>query len=158
MRNSQWDFLLRKQISGSSVIFLISVLPLYKKYPIVNRYLTPQINPLIFEKFNVRILDPLATDGLKINFEEQTLFVIDIIDSNGKDMISLSLALLALISFILSVIHFLRRLHNQRKVSNCVSLGSKIFILLCLVMLQLSFPGSWHETKIFSPQAFASSV
>jgi two-component system nitrogen regulation sensor histidine kinase NtrY len=156
IRNSSGDFLLRKQISGPSG-FLISVLPLYKKYPIVNRYLTPQINPLIFEKFNVRILDPLATDGLKINFEGQTLFVIDMLDSNGKDMISLSLALLALIFFILSVIHFLRRLHKQRKYQTVFLLAASIFILLRLVMLQLNFPGSWYETKIFSPQAFASS-
>lgn len=157
VKNSNGDFLLRKHVFGSSK-FLISVLPLYKKYSITNRYLIPQSNPQVFEKFNIRVLDPLATTGIKIYFENQAIFGIDLVsENNGKGTAPLILAFASLFFLILAVILFLKKLHKQRKFQVVFLLGGSIFILLRLLMLQLNFPGSWYETKIFSPQEFASS-
>lgn len=157
VRNVSGDFLLRKYSSDSSR-FLISVLPLYKKYSIANRYLTPQMNASIFEDFNARIFDPFITGTEKINFEGQPVFGINFTTENiDKGVGPLILAVVSLISLIAAVVLFLKSQHKQRKYQIVFLLGVGAFVLLRLMMFQLNFPGSWLKLKIFSPQEFASS-
>lgn len=157
LQNSSGDFLLKKRVLKNSQ-FLLSVLPLHKKYPIVNKYLSPKWNQNVFQDYSVRIVNPDFASGSLVTYKGKSVFKIlpiEIISKQSK--VSFIFVSLAFILFLIGSIFILVSLHRLRKHQLVFLIAISLFAALRILMLTINFPVRWVSTPIFSPQAFASS-
>ncbi len=154
---SAGDFLLKKS-SISQSQYLISVLPLYKKYPIVNKYLSPHWNQSVFKNFSGRIVAPDFSTGESIHVGDKILFKILLSESpSGNNVLALLLILIAIILLVTSIGVVLQRLHAKRRYQLVFIISTLVFVGIRIIMIRFDFPARWYVSRIFSPQEFASS-
>ncbi len=157
-QNSAGDFLVRKYPIDSSH-FLLTVLPLYKKYPILNKYLSPQWNKSVFTNFTGRILRPDAPGGTEITLYGTPIFkVVSTENSPRQNSASLLLGIVSLLTLIVGLVILLTSSHKQKRYQFVFLVATVAFVVVRILMVQLNFPGRWYISKIFSPQEFASST
>lgn len=151
------DFLIKKhQISQSR--FLVSVLPLYQKYPIINRYLSPHWNQSVFGEYTGRIVEPGFATGTDVYLNGRVIFKIVLPElSVQQNQLSLFFAIVSLLTLLIGLILFLKQWHLQRKYQRVFVVSILAFVVVRTLMVQTNFPGRWYTAKIFSPQEFASS-
>lgn len=151
------DFIVLRTTSGSDE-FLLSMLPLIRRYPIANRYLPTQLNTEIFEFYPVRIYPPdfLSGDSIKVN--DQVLLKIVVPTTSGPRFYSLFFGMGVLISVVLILSFFVRSLHQQRKYAVAFLVMALAFVAIRITMVELNFPARWWPSHVFSPQEFASST
>ncbi|MBL7871456.1 MAG: hypothetical protein JNM78_07585 [Cyclobacteriaceae bacterium] len=154
---SMGDFLIKKTPVSHSV-FLISVLPLYKKYPIVNKYLVPHWNQAVFQNFSGRIVAPDFVTGENIKVGDKVLFKILISENlsanNSPAFLSI---LIAFIMLLLSIGLALKGFHDKRQFQLVFIISLVVFVGIRILMIRFDFPSRWYASPIFSPQEFASS-
>jgi signal transduction histidine kinase len=157
MRSAAGDFLiLKKPISETE--FLISVLTLYKKFPIVNKYLSPHWNQNIFQNFSGRIVAPDFSTGVAITVADKTLFKILLSESSAGNNMPALLSFLVAIVFLVSGIGLaLRKIHQKKKYQLVFLIAALAFAGIRVLMIRFDFPARWYASPIFSPQEFASS-
>jgi len=157
LQNSSGDFLLKKRVLANSQ-FLLAVLPLHKKYPIVNKYLSPQWNQALFQDFAGRITNVDVASGALVSFKGRPIFKIFPLEVTAKQgKASLIVVSLAFILFLIGCILLLFKLHNQRKQQTVFLIAISLFAALRVLMLAINFPVRWYSAPIFSAQEFASS-
>jgi len=158
LQNSAGDFLVRKYRIDSSQ-FLLTVLPLYKKYPIQNKYLSPQWNKSVFANFTGRILRLDSPGGTEISLYGMPIFkIVNSENSTRQNNTSLLLTSVSLLTLIVGLIIFLTSRHKQKRYQFVFLIATMAFVAIRILMVQLNFPGRWYVSKIFSPQEFASST
>ncbi len=158
LQNSSGDFLLTKK-TLTKAKFLLAVLPLYKKYPIVNKYLSPQWNKSIFHNYSGRIVGIDFTSGSKVTFKGNSVFKILPAEITSTHNTTVFITFSAsFIFFLIGSFIFLVRLHKQRKYQSVFLIAISLFAILRILMLTINFPIRWHSTPVFSPQEFASSA
>jgi two-component system, NtrC family, nitrogen regulation sensor histidine kinase NtrY len=154
---SAGDFLIKKTLVSHSH-YLISVLPLYKKYLIVNKYLTPRWNQSVFQNFSGRIVTPDFSTGESIKVGDKILFKVLLSDNtSGHNVLALLSVLLAIIFLMLGIGVVLKRLHGERRFQLVFIISTVVFVGIRVLMIRFDFPARWHASPIFSPQEFASS-
>lgn len=158
LQNSAGDFLVRKYPIDSSR-FLLTVIPLYKKYPIQNKYLSPQWNKSVFKNFTGRILRPDSPGGTEITLYGKPIFkIVSSENSPQQHGASLLLAIASLFTLLVALVIFLTSRHKQKQYQFVFLVATMSFVAMRILMVQLNFPGRWYVSKIFSPQEFASST
>ena len=151
------DFLIRKSPVNRSR-FLVSVLPLYQKYPIINKYLSPHWNQSIFEEYSGKIVESESALGTNVYLNDHVAFKIVLpVATVQQNQVSLFFALVALLIFISGVVIFLKQWHQQGKYQVVFLVATIAFVIVRTLMVQTNFPGRWYTARIFSPQEFASS-
>ncbi len=157
MQISAGDFLLKKT-TLSDLQYLISVLPLYKKYPIANKYLSPHWNQAVFQNFSGRIVTSDFSTGENIKVGDKTLFKILLSESpSGNNARALISASIAVILFMVSIGMILKRLHDKKRFQLVFIISALVFVGIRVLMIRFEFPARWAASSIFSPQEFASS-
>jgi two-component system, NtrC family, nitrogen regulation sensor histidine kinase NtrY len=157
-QSSAGDFLVRKYPIDASQ-FLITVLPLYKKYPIQNKYLSPQWNKSVFTNFTGKIVRLDSPDGSEITLYGEPIFkIVSSENSPRQNSVSSLLAIVSLITIILALVIFLAARHKQKRYQFVFLVATIAFVAVRILMVQLNFPGRWYISRIFSPQEFASSA
>ena len=151
------DFIIiRQTLKGNEE--LISMLPLVRRYPIANRYLPSQLNEAVFKNYQVRVFPPEFYTGEWITIHNQQLFKVSLQTNAATQVITLIFGIGLLISIILLLIHFTKKLHQQRKYGYAFLLMAFSFVVIRILMVEFNFPARWWPTQIFSPQEFASSA
>lgn len=155
---SSGDYLIRKLRAGKSR-FIISVLPLYQKYPIINKYLSPHWNRAVFGEYSGRIEGPGSALGTAVNLNGIAVFRFVMSEASiQQNELSLLLAIISLILFIVALVLVLTEWHHQRKFQRVFLVATGVFLLVRTIMVQVNFPGRWFTARVFSPQEFASSA
>lgn len=152
------DFLLRKWVVSPSE-FLIAVIPLYRKYPVTNRYLISHENEQIFGKLNGKVREPSSDTGVPIFINNQVAFRFDVLaseeaQSNFAVLLSGGLAILF---FLVAMSYWIRSLHRTHRYEWAFALMTAAFVLVRIAMIVTDYPTRWHHSDIFDPQKFASS-
>lgn len=158
VQGSAGDLLvLKASISGSKALY--SALFLERRYPIGNRYLSPQWNEVVFGKIGGRVINALSPGGLEIRYRGVTLFkLVSVQVQSTTRWLPLLFGIASLIALVYAVLGSLKELHTRRRYQTVLLLALIGFFLLRLVMIGLNVPGRWVNLKIFSPQEFAASV
>ncbi|MEQ1587405.1 MAG: HAMP domain-containing sensor histidine kinase [Cyclobacteriaceae bacterium] len=151
------DFLIRK-LGISQSRFLVSVLPLYQKYPIINRYLSPHWNQSVFGEYSGRIVESGFSTGMDIYLNGKVVFKIILPEvSVQQNQLSLFVAIVSLLTLLVALILFLKKWHQKREYQRVFVVAVLAFVFVRTLMVQANFPGRWYTAKVFSPQEFASS-
>ncbi len=152
------DFLIKKQKISQSR-FLVSVLPLYQKYPIINRYLSPHWNQSVFGEYSGRIVDSGFGTGADIYLKDKVMFKIILPEvSVQQNQLSLFFGIVSLLTLLIGLILFLKQWHQRREYQRVFVVSILAFVVVRTLMVQTNFPGRWYSAKVFSPQEFASSA
>ena len=161
LQSSRGSFLVKKWRLSSRVT-LISVVPLFEKYSISNRYLIPTWNTQIFGGIDAEISDPLSSEGYPISFKGSILFKVQFSSSSleqysTSDLITLLSGWIALLTFLVGLYFLTIEFHKRR------DFGLAFFTLLIgltlirVVMISFDFPRDYSKLFIFDPLQFASS-
>ena len=165
--NSQPDFQLSQSSGGDFLIKswrlnkskrLIAVIPLVRKFPISNRYLSSTWNENIFSKARGAIRVASAPSGSIVNLEGRQVFKIQL--ESGRSIsshASFVLASAALICFIFGIYFLAHILHQSKKHEWVFLVLTGAFVLMRLVMVSFNFPTRWLASAVFDPQYFASA-
>lgn len=154
---SAGDFLIKRK-PVSQLQYLISVLPLYKKYPITNKYLSPHLNQAVFQSFSGRIVTPDFSTGEAIYAGDKILFKILLSENpSGNNTPALSFTLIGIILLLICSGTILKRFHNKKRFQLVFIVSSLLFVGIRILMIRFDFPAHWYSSPIFSPQEFASS-
>jgi len=136
---------------------LIMVLPLLRKYPITNEYLTPEWNRRIFQSGDVSILDPQGTTGFRICIAQGCPFRVTFNSSELPGGIAKAMAVvffsIGLVTLVVTIVNIVKRMQ-----STALALIVLILSLLAIrmVMTSLNFPASLVTSDVFNPKMFAS--
>jgi two-component system, NtrC family, nitrogen regulation sensor histidine kinase NtrY len=155
---SNGDFLIQKlQLNKSK--YIISVLPLYIKYPIVNKYLSAHLNRDVFEDYSGKIEAPGSSLGINIDLNNISVFRFVISESSVlQSQVSFFLTVSALIIFLIALFLIFKQWHYQRNFQLVFLVATGVFLVVRTVMVLGNFPGRWYTARMFSPQEFASSA
>ncbi len=155
---SAGDFLIRKYpISASR--FLVTVLPLYRKYPILNRYLSPQWNNSVFQNSTGKILKAESSTGLNITLQGKSIFTFLRSESSPrKNISSFVFASLSILTLLIGITLFLFVRHKKKEYQFVFVIATITYVIIRILMVQFNFPGRWYTSTLFSPQEFASST
>jgi len=155
--NNSGDFLIR-QWTINKTKKLLSVIPLIRKYPISNRYLSTEWNEEIFDETHGSISPSSNSNGAIINLNGKEIFRFQIEDVNHeKGYWSFALASVSLIFFIVGIYFWVNLLYKVRKYELGFIVLSVSFVLLRIVMFTTGYPTGWSTSSVFDPQYFASS-
>ena len=168
--NEDFEIKLLQSVRGSFIIkkwkmegdkSLLSIIPLYEKYPISNRYLIPTWNSKIFSRINVEILDKSSSEGYPIIFKGKPLFHIKFSQSieqySNRDSILLIVGWMALLLFVTGLYFLILDFHKRREYSLAFFILLVGMILLRVAMIAFNFPREFSPLFIFDPLQFASS-
>ncbi len=168
--NEDFEIKLLQSVRGSFIIkkwkmegnkSLLSIIPLYEKYPISNRYLIPTWNSKIFSRINVEILDKSSSEGYPIIFKGKPLFHIKFSQSieqySNRDSILLIVGWMALLLFVTGLYFLILDFHKRREYSLVFFILLVGMILLRVAMIAFNFPREFSPLFIFDPLQFASS-
>ncbi|MBA4058497.1 MAG: hypothetical protein C0490_27515, partial [Marivirga sp.] len=152
------DYLARKwKINDTQ--FLISIIPLHRKFNITNNYLDTWWNENIFSSGNISILEPDASIGTAVCVLGQCPFKVSFL---AKDLpLHESTRLISLIFLSVSLILFTVFVYNQLKKIRYPEISFVIlyafFYFVRITMVNLNFPNVLYPSDLFNPQIFASS-
>ena len=165
--NSESDFQLSQSTSGDFLIKswqinttkrLIAVIPLVRKFPISNRYLSSAWNETIFGKARGAILDAAGPAGSIVSLNGREAFKIQLESVSTTSRYSLFvLACAALICFIIGIYFLARPLHQSKKHEWVFLVCTGAFVLMRIVMVYFNYPARWLASSVFDPQYFASA-
>ncbi len=152
------DFLLKKWLVTDDK-FLIAVIPLHRKYPVVNRYLSPQYNAEIFGSLEFKINDIYLQGGVPILLDGRELFRVEPIvgSARANNIWMLVLVSGAFIFLIAACVLLLYRLHQNRKYEWVFFLSTILLFGIRTIVVAIDFPVRWYSSNVFDPQKFASS-
>jgi two-component system nitrogen regulation sensor histidine kinase NtrY len=157
LSNQRGEFLIRKWPAREG--YLVNILTLRDRYPIANGFLSPRLNPELFDVQEVDILGPGATGGEPIRWKGEVLFQIVPPPVEVRDSLASFLALLAGI-FLLAGAIVLASRHMESRYGPDFAL---IFLILALYgmrvgMISVGIPAYYWESEVFDPRVFASSA
>lgn len=137
---------------------LISVIPLLRKYPIANRYLSTAWNDAVFGYSKGLIFESSSSEGDAINLNGQITFRIRMESINSeKGLWSLIFITASILFFIAGIYVLTRQLNGIRKHEWTFLVLASSFLFLRLVMIGIDFPSGWVASPAFDPQYFASA-
>jgi hypothetical protein len=142
------DYLARKwAISGQK--FLVGIIPLYKRYPITNDYLSTEWNTRIFPARSIFILEANATVGIPVCIKDNCPFKVSIPNDRLLFPERASAAVLLItIGLVLLTIWVYKQV-RQLKYPEVGFIVLYLFLLgLRTAMIELNFPALFHP--IFS--------
>lgn len=156
-RSNSGDFLFTSWPATNSRI-LVSMIPLVRKYPISNRYLSTEWNDNIFDGLRGVIFDSSGKEGSPIQLRGQTSFRFQVEEmSLERGISSFILATLSLVLFIAGVYLLTRKLSETRKHEWAFLVLASAFVLVRIIMISFDYPSGWRPSSVFDPQYFASS-
>ena len=138
------------------------MLPVYEKYAITNRYLTPSWNPRILPSSDAEIVDAASDKGHPVIVEGIVLFRIQfspesLAQYSVKNTYVLLFGCAALVSFIIGLYFLANNLHFQKRYALTFFVLMIGVILLRVIMTLFNFPSAFSSLFIFDPLIFASS-
>ena len=156
---SEAYLILKKKAAGGR--WYVSIIPLLRKYPISNDYLSPEYNDKILPSSNVTILDVNATLGVEICDERKCYFRVSILPEdtaryNGMRSLALIVLIVALVFFIRLIYQYVPYVCRRSTELALVYL-TVVFWIVRYVMTETGFPGDFIKGDLFDPQVFASS-
>jgi signal transduction histidine kinase len=156
-RTNSGDYLFRSwPVAGTRK--LISVIPLQRTYPIVNRYLSPIWNAEIFSDSRGLIFESTSTEGEAINLHGQLVFRINLESIHAESGVwSFILATTSILFFIAVIYGLTHKFYRDRKHEWAFITLAGTFVLLRLVMIAIDYPSAWITSRVFDPQFFASA-
>lgn len=158
LQSTAGDFIVLKQ-PGSGLRALYSVLPLTRRYPITNKYLSTSWNQEIFGAVTGRIVGPEINSGWTVSLNSTPIFKILQPQVHSKtNWISLVIGLASLGLWVMGLGMMLLEWHRQHHYARVFLLGVLAFVLVRVGMVYMNIPGRWMDSPVFNPQAFASSV
>jgi len=154
----QSKFLYQKEVvvSGTTKYILVSLIPVLTKYSIANQYLNTSLNSKIFPD-QVRLVENEVEGAIQIQYRQQTLFSIQIIESaifHSKMVLTVNFLVIGLIFFlIISIYQFSWRLatKNKRFLGFIVLLIANITMRAGLIVSNIPF-------KLTGMDLFNSSI
>lgn len=159
---NQSQYLVRKVNLGHDDLELISLLTLYKHYPIANQYIESAYNERIFANSNVKLYEAGAGQGFTIPVDGKQLFRAEFLDDYKLDIEPLqALALILFVSSIILVLSLLRRqvirfIRNHREQTGFLILAGGLALVRGIILLA-DFPFALIDLKLFDPAYYASS-
>ncbi|SKC86255.1 sensor histidine kinase [Ohtaekwangia koreensis] len=158
LKSGNSDYLARKwAIAGQK--FLVGVIPLYKRYPITNDYLSIEWNKRIFPTRNIFILEGNATVGIPVCVKDACPFKVNILNEH---LLFPERAAAAVILLSIAVVLAIVLVYREARRIKYPEVGFIIlyFFLLGLrtVMVGFNFPAAFVSSDLFNPQIFASST
>lgn len=156
-KTNSGDYLIRSwPISDTQK--LVSVIPLLRKYPIANRYLSTAWNDEIFGDARGIILYGSSNEGDAIYLNGQIIFRMNIENVYSENSLwSLILSTTSILFFIAAIYFFTSRLHGIRRHEWAFLTLAVSFVFLRLVMMVVDYPSGWVASSVFDPQYFASA-
>ncbi|HYF67005.1 MAG TPA: HAMP domain-containing sensor histidine kinase [Ohtaekwangia sp.] len=153
------DYLARKWIKNDKQI-LVAVIPLFKRYPIINDYLKPEWNLDIFPAGNINIFEPGAVSGIPVCIEENCPFKIGF--SEGELKVHGVAKIFTLVSALFFLVFLLGFLFGVIRKFKSPDLGLVVLAgtlaALRVLMTSSDFPGALLPGNLFNPQVFAASA
>ncbi|MFD1001012.1 ATP-binding protein [Ohtaekwangia kribbensis] len=151
------DYLARKwAISGHK--FLVGIIPLYKRYPITNDYLSTEWNTRIFPARSIFILEANATVGMPVCIKENCPFKVSILN---EQLLFPERATAAVLLIGIGLVLITIWVYKQIRSIKYPEIGFILLYLFLLglrtVMIELNFPAGFISSDLFNPQIFASS-
>ena len=159
----QSKFLYQKEVvvSGNSKYILVSLIPLLTKYSITNQYLTTTLNGNIFPD-QIRLVEKDVEGAVLIQFEQQVLFFIKIVEStifHSNMVFTVNLLVIALIFFlIIAIYQFSWRLatRNKRLLGFVILIIANIGMRAGLIISDIPFKLTGMD--LFNSSIYVSSV
>ena len=160
LKNHRGDYLIKKWVLDSGRL-LVGLLPLLEQYKIANKYLQPSWNRLIFPVDGLLISDMSSPTGNPICGQDGVCyFRIKVSDSGvvySTDYAAIFLLTLGVLVFVLWVVFFAFKLHQEGKIEIAFLIGLVFVFGIRILIIRLGFPMQWGSLSLFDPQAFASS-
>jgi two-component system nitrogen regulation sensor histidine kinase NtrY len=160
LKNHRGDYLIKKWTLDSGRL-LVGVIPLLEQYKVVNKYLQPNWNRLIFPVDGLIITDISSPNGnLVCGQGSACYFKIKISDSGityPTDYTTVSFFTLGILALVLWIVLLVLRLHQKGKIEIAFLIGLIFIFGIRILTIRLGFPMQWGNLTLFDPQQFASS-
>jgi two-component system nitrogen regulation sensor histidine kinase NtrY len=157
VQSSTGDFLVKKSAVNHQT-FLITLIPLVRKYPIVNQYLTNQWNREIFNSMQGSVWGASSTAGKEITFHNRILFRFEPVNrSANQSLWQFIFITLTILFFLFTLYCGFRSLHQKKKFEVVFVLALISLILTRLFMFRLDYPNRWTASALWDAQYFASA-
>lgn len=161
LRFSRGSFIVKKWALSNHTM-LVSVVPLFEKYSISNRYLSPTWNDRIFNGREVELFDDLSPEGYPVTFEGCTLFKVKFPASAPEqyptsNLITLLSGGIAFLIFVTGLYFLILGFHHKGNYGLAFFSLLVGLILIRVVMIIYDFPRNYSTLFIFDPLQFASS-
>lgn len=160
LKNHRGDYLIKKWTLDSGRL-LVGVIPLLEQYKVVNKYLQPNWNRLIFPVDGLIITDISSPNGnLVCGQGSACYFKIKISDSGityPTDYTTVSFFTLGILALVLWIVLLVLRLHQKGKIEIAFLIGLIFIFGIRILTIRLGFPTQWGNLTLFDPQQFASS-
>ncbi len=160
LKNHRGDYLIKKWTLDSGQL-LVGVIPLLEQYKVVNKYLQPSWNRLIFPVDGLIISDISSPDGNPVCSQGGVCyFRIKISDSGityPTDAAAISLLTLGILALVLWIVLLVLRQHQNGKMEIAFLIGLILIFGIRILTIRLGFPMLWGNLSLFDPQQFASS-
>lgn len=160
LKNHRGDFLIKKWTLDSGQL-LVGVIPLLEQYEVVNKYLQPSWNRLIFPVDGLIISDINSPNGNPVCGQGgECYFRIKISESGityPTDNVAVSFFTLGILAIVFWIVLLVLRLHQKGKTEIAFLIGLILIFGIRILTIRLGFPMHWGSLSLFDPQQFASS-
>ncbi len=137
---------------------LICVFKLKDRYPIVNSFLAPHLNPAIFESTEIEIHPPFITQGEPVAIKGKELFRIVPEKSESREGAwSFLFVLAAITCFAAGVVKVIKAIERSYNYDAAFLFLFASLLALRGGMILLSVPALVFPSRVFDPREFASS-
>lgn len=132
---------------------LVGIVPLFIDNRIVNQYIQPWLNPIVFPE-GASFSDASGED---VCVQGKCLFEVEMRSTDLTNPISFDLSMGAMILFMVVIFFIARFWHRKEKYFVAFVNLFGLLALLRIAMVEFSIPSRWTKSIYFSPAYFASS-